>query len=129
MRKILLAAMAAASLTMLVPDAASARGFRGGGFHGGGGFRGGGGGFRGGYGGVGFRGGFGGYRGGFYRGAGIGALGVGLGLGYYGSRYGYGGGYGYPYAYSGYYDGGCYLVQRRVWTPYGWRLRPVQVCG
>jgi len=32
---------------------------------------------------------------------------------------------------SGYYDdgGGCYLVRRRVLTPYGWRIRRVQVCG
>ena len=41
--------------------------------------------------------------------------------------------YGYddPYVYSDAYqdDGDCYVVQRRVHTPYGWRLRPVQVCG
>ena len=88
---------------------AQARG-RGGGFRGGG-FRGGG-----------FRGG--GFRGGGFRGAGIG-LGLGLGLAapYYGG-YGYGG---YPY-YSRYYDPGCYVVRRRVWTPYGWRLRRVTVC-
>ena len=90
---------------------AQARGGRGGGF--GGGFRGGGGGFRG-----------GGFRGGGFRGAGIG-LGLGLGLAapYYG--YGY---RGYPYGYSSYYDPGCYLVRRRVWTPYGWRFRRVTVC-
>jgi hypothetical protein len=91
---------------------------------GGGGFRGGG--FRGG----GFRGG--GFRGGGFRGAGLG-LGVGLGLGLAAAPYGYYGGYGYPYGYSGYdsyYDGGgCYLVRRRVWTPYGWRIRPYQVCN
>ena len=88
---------------------AQARGGRGGGF--GGGFRGGG-----------FRGG--GFRGGGFRGAGIG-LGLGLGLAapYYG--YGY---RGYPYGYSSYYDPGCYLVRRRVWTPYGWRFRRVTVC-
>lgn len=101
---------------------AQARGRGGGGF-GGGGFRGGG--FRGGgFGGGGFRGG--GFRGGGYRGAGIG-LGLGLGLAapyYYGGYGGYGG---YPY-YSGYYDPGCYLVRRRVWTPYGWRIRRVAVC-
>ena len=29
-----------------------------------------------------------------------------------------------------YYDNGnCYVVQRRVHTSYGWRVRPVQVCG
>jgi hypothetical protein len=111
---------------------AQARG-RGGGF-GGGGFRGGG--FRGGgFGGGGFRGGGfrgGGFRGGGFRGAGIG-LGLGLGLGlaapYYGG-YGYGGyGYGgYPYGYASYYDQGCYVVRRRVWTPYGWRIRRVPAC-
>ena len=38
----------------------------------------------------------------------------------------YGGGYGgYPYGYSSYYDPGCYVVRRRVWTPYGWRIRRV----
>ena len=38
----------------------------------------------------------------------------------------------YPdYAYDdSYYDNGsCYVVQRRVHTAYGWRIRPVQVCG
>ena len=38
----------------------------------------------------------------------------------------------YPdYAYDdSYYDNGsCYVVQRRVHTSYGWRIRPVQVCG
>jgi hypothetical protein len=38
----------------------------------------------------------------------------------------------YPdYAYNDYYydNGGCYVVQRRVHTVYGWRWRPVQVCG
>jgi hypothetical protein len=37
----------------------------------------------------------------------------------------------YPdYAYNDYYDdGGCYVVQRRIHTAYGWRVRPVQVCG
>ena len=93
---------------------AQARG-RGGGF-GGGGFRGGG--FRGG----GFRGG--GFRGGGFRGAGLG-FGLGLGLGLASPYYGYGG---YPYGYSSYYDPGCYVVRRRVWTPYGWRLRRVTVC-
>ena len=90
---------------------AQARG-RGGGF-GGGGFRGGG-----------FRGG--GFRGGGFGGRGIG-LGVGLGLGL-ASPYYYGGGYGYPYGYSSYYDPGCYVVRRRVMTPYGWRIRRVTVC-
>jgi hypothetical protein len=38
----------------------------------------------------------------------------------------------YPYYYDdGYYadNGGCYIVRQRVHTRYGWRLRPVQVCG
>ena len=70
----------------------------------------GGGGFRGG----GFHGFHGGFHGGFRRfGPGIG-LGIGLGLGY-------------PY-YAGYYDDGC-LAPRRIWTPYGWRIRYVNVCG
>lgn len=91
-------------ITLLVagtaPQLASARGggFRGGGFRGGG-FRGGG-----------FRGG--GWRGGGFRGAGLG-LGLGLGLAA-------------PYYYGG-YGGGCIRLQR-VWTPYGWRLRRVNVC-
>jgi hypothetical protein len=51
-------------------------------------------------------------------------------------------GFGYPYDYYGYPyyddyayadtyydDGGCYIVRRRVSTPYGWRIRPVRVCG
>jgi hypothetical protein len=80
--------------------AASARPF-GGGFHG-------------------FHGGFhGGFRPGF-RGFGP-AVGIGLGLGLAA---------GYPYyAYAGYpygYDG-C-LAPRRIWTPYGWRTRWVNVC-
>jgi hypothetical protein len=34
----------------------------------------------------------------------------------------------YPYDYA-YDDGGCYIVRQRVHTRYGWRIRPVQVCG
>jgi hypothetical protein len=71
----------------------------------------------------------GGFRGGGFRGAGVG-LGLGLGLGL-AAPYGYYGGYGYPYGYGGYspyYDEGCYVTTRRVWTPYGWRLRRVNVC-
>ncbi len=35
-----------------------------------------------------------------------------------------------PNADNDYYDdGGCYVVRRRVMTRYGWRVRPVQVCG
>ena len=44
--------------------------------------------------------------------------------------------YDYYYYYDDYYyyyyydddDGSCYVVQRRVHTTHGWRLRPVQVC-
>ena len=35
----------------------------------------------------------------------------------------------YAYDDSYYDDGGCYVVQRRMHTRYGWHLRPVQVCG
>jgi hypothetical protein len=55
-----------------------------------------------------------------------------LGLGY---PYAYGDyDYGYPdydYAYDDSYYGGddCYVVQRRMHTRHGWRIRPVQVCG
>jgi len=118
LRKTIIALLAVAAVGFLSPTVASARGGFGG--HGGGGFHGGfhGGGFHGFHGGRGF------------------AFGAGLGLGLYapyaygayGYPYGY---YGDPYAYSDYYDddGGCYMVQRRVYTRYGWRLRPVQVCG
>jgi hypothetical protein len=63
-------------------------------------------------------------------------------------RRGFGGGYGFGGSYA-YYDGdyddpsyvadnsyydddssnGCYIVQQRVQTRYGWRLRPTQVCN
>ncbi len=59
----------------------------------------------------------------------MGAFAGGLGYGLYAPYAGYD--YGYPYyAYddSYYYDGGCYIVRQRVLTPYGWRLRPVQIC-
>ena len=32
------------------------------------------------------------------------------------------------YGSYGYYGGGCYLAPQRVWTPYGWRVRRVEVC-
>ena len=51
--------------------------------------------------------------------------------GYFGPDY-YDDYYDYPgyVADDSYYDnGGCYVVQRRVHTRHGWRLRPVQVCG
>ena len=117
LRKALMAVAAVASLSLFSPIDASARGgFGGGGFHGGG-----------------FHGG-GGFRGGGWRGGGFGpALGIGVGLGLAGAYGGYGypyGGYGYPASYAYYGDeGGCYLVRRRVMTNYGWRVRPVRVCG
>ncbi|MBR0873031.1 hypothetical protein JQ633_21925 [Bradyrhizobium tropiciagri] len=84
----------------------------------------------------------GGWRGGYYRrGWGYGyplaatAIGLGLAYGAYGAYGGYYddyyGGYpydaGYGYGYGDY--GGCYVVRRSVMTPYGWRVRPVQVCN
>jgi hypothetical protein len=175
LRKTMIAFFAIASVGLLAPDVASARGGFGGG---GGGFHGvGGGGFHaGGFGGGGFRsaaigggafrsaaigvpgaavvsgGGFrsgplaanafaprafgaNGWRGGgfhheFHHGRrfAFGAFAAGVGLGLYGP-YGYYGDYDYPYYEDTYYDdSGCYIVQQRVLTPYGWRLRPVQVC-
>ncbi|MBI5128247.1 MAG: hypothetical protein HZA66_02280 [Rhodopseudomonas palustris] len=111
-----------ALVALAAPTAASARGgFHGGGWHGGGWHGGGwhGGGWHGGWRGPGF---------------GIGAVGVGLGLGLaapyawggYGPAYYNGYGYSYPAAVG--YDDGCYLRTQRVWTPYGWRLRRVEVC-
>jgi hypothetical protein len=111
MRKAFMALFVLAAVGLIQPTVAFARG---GGGHGGG------------FGGGGFHGGFagGGFRGGGFRGRGFGRFGFGS---YYGGYY-YGGYY--PYAYSDYYDdGGCYLVRRLVMTPYGWRIRPVQVCG
>jgi hypothetical protein len=68
----------------------------------------------------------------------VGAIGVGFGLGigsgYYGYAYGddYPSGYGEyaeygPWAWRNYYAD-CYLVRRRMWTPYGWRLRSMRAC-
>jgi hypothetical protein len=113
---IALVAAAFIGLAFMSSDA-SARpfggGFHGGGFHGGG-FHGGG--FRGGFHGGGFRGGF---RHGGFRGFGP-LVGVGVGLGLASS---------YPYwGYSSYgYGDGC-LVPRRVWTPWGPRVRWINVC-
>jgi hypothetical protein len=101
---------------------------------------------------AGFRGGnVAGFRGGFHQGfrhrgfpiAAAAIVGAGLGYGSYGYYNGYDDGYpyyanyGYDNGYydSGYYDngyyggGGCYVVQQRVMTPYGWSLQPVQVCN
>ena len=37
--------------------------------------------------------------------------------------------YEYPDYYSDYYyEGGCYVVNRREHTRHGWRVRPIQVC-
>jgi hypothetical protein len=110
LRKTVIALAAVASVSLLAPGMAQARGGHGmGGFHGG--FHGGG--FH--------HHGFGGF------GVGAAALGLGLGLAYgaygpYGAYDYYGGPY---YAYG---DGGCYLEHRRVYTPYGWRIRRVEVC-
>jgi hypothetical protein len=118
LRKTVIAIAAAASVGLFAPGMAQARGGHGGmGGHGmGGGFHGGG-----------FHGG------GYGRGFGIGAAGLGLGLGLAYGAYPYGAYdyYGGPSYGGDYYadDGGCYVVRRRVQTPYGWRVRPVQICG
>ena len=102
LRHITMALAAVAMAVLLVPGEASARGGFHSGFHGGG---------------------F--HHHGFGFGPGL-ALGFGLA-----APFGY---YGYPaydpyYAYSDGYDGGCYLVRRRVLTHYGWRRRTVQICN
>src|SRR3982074_1290995 len=103
-KKIAIAVFAVAAIGILSPSVAEARG--GMGFHGGG-----------------FHGGF--HHHGF-GGIGLGAVGLGLGLGLAAAPYGYG----YPYGYGSYaaYGGDCYLIRRRVWTPFGWRLRRIEVC-
>jgi hypothetical protein len=119
-RKTLVALTTVLAVSLFAPSEASAwrggfGGFHGGGWHGGGW----GGGWRG---------------GGWGPGWGLAAAGIGLGLaaapfayGGYGYPYGYAGGYPYGYgSYDGY--GGCYLVRQRIMTPYGWRVRPVEVC-
>ena len=53
-----------------------------------------------------------------------------IGFGFY--PYDYYDNYPYDNSYASgdsYYDNGCYLVRRRVHTSYGWRVRPVEVCG
>jgi len=47
------------------------------------------------------------------------------GNGYQGGNYGGG----RTYQGGGDYYGGCFVVRERVHTRYGWRIRPVQVCG
>ena len=71
----------------------------------------------------------------------VAAVAVGAGLAYGAYPNGtFGGGYAYyppydvdgnfVYNAGGYYgDGSCYLIQRRIPTPYGWVLRPIQVCN
>ena len=150
LHKTMIALFTAASVGMLAPSVTSARGgFGGGGFRSGaigsGGFHSaaiGSRGFRsaaiesGGFrdrafAANGFRGG--GFHHGFHhhgRRFAFGAFAVGLGnpYAYYGDY-----DYDYPYDYANddsyYGDSGCYVVQRRVHTRYGWRVRPVQVCG
>ena len=112
-RSIVIAALAAVSVGLtLVPTDASARpggghrgGFHSGGFHAGG-----------------FHGGF---RGGFAHSPGV-RFG-GHGFHHFGHRFAFVGlplgGY---WGYSSYADD-C-LVPRRVWTPYGWRVRWVNAC-
>jgi hypothetical protein len=155
LRKAMIALCAAASVIALMPNVALARGGGGGGGgHGGGGF---GGGHAGGFGGGGFAArGFssgGNFSNSFARAAPAGAVGGvtaaqggrfangGFNHGFHhGNRFfagGWGPGYydgywdypGYAYDDSYYDNGSCYVVQRRVHTPYGWRVRPVQVCG
>jgi hypothetical protein len=159
LRKSMIALCAVASIAVLTPELALARGGGGGGGgHGGGGGGRGAAGFGGG--GLSARGfsGGGNFGASFARAAPVGAAaGVaavqggrfanGQGRfdhGFHGRRFvagGFGGYYDgywdYPdYAYDdsyydngGYDNGGCHVVQRRVHTAYGWRVRPVQVCG
>jgi hypothetical protein len=57
------------------------------------------------------------------------AIGAGLAFGAYPYGY-YDDYYDYPYYAASYYDDyGCYIVRKRVWTPYGWTFRRVQVCS
>jgi hypothetical protein len=144
-------ALIAIAVAVLVPEAALARGgfggFKGGGYHGSG------------YHMAAVRTGTfanNAWRTGFYPGyrpwrripvapvAAAAVVGAGLAYGaypysYYDNAY-YGGGYAYypPYDYDGNYvynaggyygDGGCTIIQRRIPTPYGWVLRPVQICN
>jgi len=106
MRPIIAIAAAALLAVAFVPTEASARmgggGFRGGGFHGG------------------FHGGFRG--GGFHRG---------FGFRHFGPRFAFAAPFAFgayaawPYSYA--YADDC-VVPRRVWTPYGWRIRWVNAC-
>lgn len=65
-------------------------------------------------------------RRGFWPGVAVGAaIGVGAWPYYAG---GYDPYYDYGYGYSDVDYGGCYVVRQRVMTPWGWRLRNVEVC-
>ena len=156
LRKAMLAIGAVAAIVLVAPDEASARGgYRAGGIGmGGAGFRAASvnGGFRGAAIAPGLRGGTfagnawrAGYRPGYrpWRGYPLAAAAVvGAGLAYGAYPYGYYDDYyadpyyaNYPYdsdgnfVYNGgYYGTGCTIIQRRTPTPYGWVLRPVQVC-
>ena len=147
MRKIIVALFALAAVSLVQPTVASARGGGGGGGHGGG--FGGGGGFHGGGGGGWHGGGGGAWHGGgmAWHGGGMRVAAIGAGAGFAAGRFHHGfhhrrvlfvgaGPYAYyddyPYYYDDSYygdDGGCYIVRQRVHTRYGWRIRPVQVCG
>src|SRR5712672_194086 len=125
LRKTVIALLAVASIGLVSPTMALARG--GGGGHGGG--MGGGGGFHG----CGFRGGE--FHGRGFHDRDFGRR-FGFGSGFYPydyyDDYAYDYPYGYyPYASSDSYadNGSCYVVQRRVHTTHGWRLQPRQVCG
>jgi hypothetical protein len=55
------------------------------------------------------------------------ALGAIIGSAVSGPHYGYGPGYyaaGPAYGY-----GSCYWTRQRIWDGWGWRVRPVRVCG
>jgi hypothetical protein len=147
LHKTMIALFAIASVGVLAPDAASARGGHGGGgsFHGsvGGGVRsvgiGGGGSFRS----TAIGAGVPAVGGGAFRSGNFAASGIRAGtfrhgfhhrrafvFGAFAGAYPYYDDYYPSYLYDdSYYDDGCYIVRQRVHTRYGWRIRPVQVCG
>jgi hypothetical protein len=159
LRKTMIALFAIASIGVLAPGAASARGGHGGGGGGGGYHGGGGGGYHGSFGGGGLRsaaiGGGGSFRstaigagvpagvsGRAFRSGTFAANGIRAGafhhgfhhrrafvFGAFAGPYAYYDDYPYYYDNSYYDDGGCYIVRQRVHTRHGWRIRPVQVCG
>jgi hypothetical protein len=61
----------------------------------------------------------------------IGGLAVGALIGSAASAPYYGYAPGYYYGGTAYYGGygGCYWTRQRFWDGWGWRVRPVQVCG